>query len=195
LTNGVGLDKGTFSRIKLFFGLERTATMTEGGNMSQMVDREDRTVETALEDYKAQILPVNKARLALERDLYFIGMTQRGYEVEFDVKYEEGCSPTETLLLSIAGCISIDVVHILRKMRCTVSKYEVEAEGARKLTAPQYYTSVDIMIHISGQGITPKKIDRAIDLSLNKYCSVYHSLRSDIEVNVKYAIENEEDAS
>lgn len=139
--------------------------------------------------YKEKILPVNKAKLRLERDLYFIGSTQRGYEVEFDVRYEEGCSPTETLLLSVAGCISIDVVHILRKMRCEVDRYEVEAEGARNLTPPQYYKSFDIMIHISGKEITPKKLDRAIELSLTKYCSVYHSLRKDIQINVKYAIE------
>jgi len=143
-----------------------------------------------LKGYKEEILPVNKGRLNLERDLYFIGTTQRGYEVEFDVKYEEGCSPTETLLLSIAGCLSIDVVHILRKMRCEISRYEAEFEGARNLTPPQYYTSVDIIIHIAGEGITPKKIDRAIALSRDKYCSVYHSLRKDIEVNVKYEIES-----
>ena len=52
---------------------------------------EERNVDNALQDYKAQILPVNKARLQLERDLYFIGTTQRGYEVEYDVRYEEGC--------------------------------------------------------------------------------------------------------
>jgi putative redox protein len=145
--------------------------------------------EPNLKGYKEEILPVNKARLRLERDLYFIGSTQRGYEVEFDVKYEEGCSPTETFLLSVAGCISIDVVHILRKMRCEVSKYEVETQGARNLNPPQFYKSFDIMIHISGEGITPKKIDRAINLSLTKYCSVYHSLRKDIQVNVTYQIE------
>jgi len=47
------------------------------------------------------------------------------------------------------------------------------------------------MIHISGKGITPAKIDRAIDLSRNKYCSVYHSLRKDLAVNVKYEIKSE----
>ena len=155
-----------------------------------MDDNKTQNVEPELKGYKKEILPVNKGRLNLERDLYFIGTTQRGYEVEFDVKYEEGCSPTETLLLSIAGCLSIDVVHILRKMRCEISKYEVEVEGARNLTPPQYYRSVDMMIHISGEGITRKKIDRAIGLSRDKYCSVYHSLRKDMEVNVKYEIES-----
>jgi putative redox protein len=65
----------------------------------------------------------------------------------------------------------------------------VSAEGTRKLTPPQYYTSIDLMIHISGKGITAKKVDRAIDLSLNKYCSVYHSLREDLAVNIKYQID------
>jgi putative redox protein len=157
--------------------------------MSESDGRTEQETEPHLKGYKEEILRVNKARLRLERDLYFIGSTQRGYEVEFDVKYEEGCSPTETLLLSLAGCISIDVVHILRKMRCEVSRFEVEAQGVRNANPPQYYRSFDIVIHISGEGITPKKLDRAIDLSLTTYCSVYHSLRKDSQVNVTYRIE------
>jgi len=141
-----------------------------------------------LEGYKKKILPVNKGRMTLLRDLYFMATTQRGYEVEYDVTYQEGCSPTETLLLSIAGCLSIDVVHILRKMRCEVASYNVAVEGTRRQEPPQYYTSVDIMIEIEGEGITPKKIDRAIELSQTKYCSVYHTLRDDLELNVKYEI-------
>jgi putative redox protein len=156
--------------------------------MSQREDRKDADMEPELDAYKAEILPVNKSRLTWQRDLYFVGTTQRGYEVEFDVKYEEGCSPTETLLLSVAGCLSIDVVHILKKMRCEITSYEMTAEGRRRLTPPQYYESIDLMIHISGKGITPAKIDRAIELSRNKYCSVYHSLRKDLVVNVNYEI-------
>lgn len=157
--------------------------------MANGSDEKGKGVASELKGYKEEILPVNKARLELKRDLYFVGTTQRGYEVEYDIKYEEGCSPTETLLLSLSGCLSIDVVHILRKMRCEVTHYEISAEGARNLTPPQYYRSFDFKIRISGDGITPKKIDRAIALSREKYCSVYHSLRDDIEVNVSYEIE------
>jgi putative redox protein len=156
--------------------------------MSQREDQKAADTQPELDGYKAEILPVNKSRLTWQRDLYFLGTTQRGYEVEFDVKYEEGCSPTETLLLSVAGCLSIDVVHILKKMRCEITSYEMTAEGRRRLTPPQYYESIDLMIHISGKGITPAKIDRAIELSRNKYCSVYHSLRKDLVVNVNYEI-------
>ena len=119
--------------------------------MTRVEGEKDQDVKPDLTGYKKEILPVNKARLTLERDLYFIGTTQRGYEVEFDVRYEEGCSPTETLLLSIAGCLSIDVVHILRKMRCDITKFEISADGTRKPDPPQYYTSVDMMIHVSGE--------------------------------------------
>ena len=154
-----------------------------------MQEKEDRLAEPELVGYKEKILPVNKARLNLVRDLYFMGTTQRGYEVEYDVKYEEGCSPTETLLLSIGGCISIDVVHILRKMRCEVTHYEMTAEGERNLDPPQYYRSVDLVIHIAGRGITPGKIERAIRLSREKYCSVYHSLRQDLKINIRYEID------
>ncbi len=139
--------------------------------------------------YKKTILPINKGRLKLERDLYFLGTTQRGYEVEYDVTYQEGCSPTETLLMSVAGCLSIDVVSILRKMRCNITKYETEFQGERRSEPPQYYKSMDILIHISGEGITPKKLDRAISLSQSKYCSVYYSLRKDINVKISYEIE------
>jgi putative redox protein len=156
--------------------------------MAENYEEKNPDMKPDLGEYKSKIIPVNKARLELVRDLYFMGTTQRGYEVEYDVKYEEGCTPTETLLLSIAGCLSIDVVHILRKMRCEVKSYEVTTDGTRRETPPQYYTSINIMINISGEGITPKKIERAIALSQDKYCSVYHTLRDDIEFNVKYEI-------
>ena len=156
--------------------------------MSQETNENGRDVKPDLDEYKAKIMPVNKSRIELVRDLYFMGTTQRGYEVEYDVKYEEGCTPTETLLLSVAGCLSIDVVHMLRKMRCEVDSYEITTEGTRRETPPQYYTAINLMIHISGKGITPKKIERAIALSQDKYCSVYHSLRDDIEFNVEYEI-------
>ena len=143
-----------------------------------------------LEGYKQKILPVNKGRITLQRDLYFLGTTQRGYEVEYDVTYQEGCSPTETFLLSVGGCMSIDVVHILRKMKCEIDSFEMSVEGERNADPPQYYKSFRLMIHIAGKGITPRKIERAISLSREKYCSVYHSIRKDIEVSVGYEIES-----
>jgi putative redox protein len=144
--------------------------------------------------YKGKISTTNKARIVLdetEGELIFAGRTQRGYELDFDANVQWGCMPTESLMLSLAGCLSIDMVMFLRKMRCTVSGYELEIDGERNPTPPQYYTSFDIRIKITGKGLEKKKVDRAIALSQDKYCSVYHTLRPDLKVNVDYEIVEE----
>ena len=142
-----------------------------------------------LEGYKGKINPVNKASLTWDKDLIFLGRTPRGFELDFDAEAQWGCIPTESLLLSIAGCLAIDVVSFVTKMKARITKFKVDIVGERNPTPPQHYTKVDMVLHISGENITPKKLDRAISLSQEKYCSVYHSLRKDLKVNVTYHIE------
>jgi putative redox protein len=155
-------------------------------------DPEDKVVESleeSLEGYKGKIMPVNKGSLTWDKDLIFVARTQRGYEIEFDAQAQWGCIPTESLLLSVAGCMAIDAVSFLQKMKCVVSKFKIDISGERNPTPPQYYKKMDMVIHISGENITPKKMERVISLSQEKYCSVYHSLRKDLEVKVSYEIE------
>lgn len=148
-------------------------------------------LEKSLEGYKGTILQTNKGSLVWEKDLIFNARTQMGYEVEFDARLQWGCSPTETLLMSLAGCLAIDVFSFLQKMRAEISNFRIDFAGDRNITPPQYYKSIEMTIHITGKGITPKKVERAISLSQEKYCSVYHSLRKDIEVKVNYKINEE----
>ncbi len=145
-----------------------------------------------LAGYKEKIPLINKGALAWEKELIFHGRTQRGEEVDYDASFQWGCSPTETLLMSVAGCLAIDVVSFLQKMRAEITSFKIDYSGERNLTPPQYYKSMEMIINISGKGITPKKMDRAIALSQEKYCSVYHSLRKDIKVDVKYNIKHED---
>lgn len=152
-----------------------------------------RSLEASLEGYKKDILPTNKGSLEWEKDLIFNARTQMGYEVEFDARMQWGCSPTETLLMSLAGCMAIDVFMFLQKMRVEISSFKIDFSGERNLEPPQYYRSIEMVINVKGKGATPKKLDRAISLSHEKYCSVYHSLRRDIDIKVSYNIQNEED--
>jgi len=145
-----------------------------------------------LRGYKEKIPPVNKGTLAWEKELIFHGRTQQGEEVDYDAAFQWGCSPTETLLMSVAGCLAIDVVSFLKKMRAEITSFKIDYSGERNLTPPQYYKAMEMVINISGKNITPKKMDRVIALSQEKYCSVYHSLRKDIKVDVKYNITHEE---
>jgi len=153
---------------------------------------EEDIFEESLNGYKETILPTNKGSLVWDKDLIFNARTQMGYEVEFDARMQWGCAPTETLLMSLAGCLAIDVFSFLQKMRAEINNFKIDFSGARNVNPPQYYKSIEMSIYITGKGITPKKVERAITLSQEKYCSVYHSLRKDIDVKVNYTI-NEED--
>jgi putative redox protein len=153
---------------------------------------ETERLEESLEGYKEKVAPVNKLTLELDKDLIFAARTQRGYVIDFDAKVEWGCMPTESLLASVAGCLAIDMVSFLRKMRAEISDFRMEVTGERNPTPPQYYKAIDLMIHIKGKGITEKKMERAIALSKDKYCSVYHTLRKDLKHNVRYEITEEQ---
>lgn len=153
-------------------------------------EKEIKELDESLDVYKSKVSQVNKATLTWDKDLIFVGRTNRGYEVEYDAEQQWGCSPTETLLLSVAGCMGIDMVSFLKKMKVEIRSYKMDIVGERNPTPPQYYTSIEMIISVTGTGLTAKKIERAIALSQDKYCSVYHSLRKDLKVRVEYAFEN-----
>ena len=151
---------------------------------------EHKELEKSLDAYKSKVSQVNRATLTWDKDLVFIGRTNRGYEVDYDAQQQWGCSPTETLLLSVAGCMGIDMVSFMKKMKCEIKSYKMDIVGERNPTPPQYYTSIEIIISVAGVGLTAKKIERAISLSQEKYCSVYHTLRKDLTMKVEYTFEN-----
>lgn len=154
-----------------------------------MTDEEKDSLEQSLGGYKAKIAPVNRATLTWDKDLVFVGTTQEGYDIEFDAQQQRGCKPTDALLLALAGCMGIDVVMFVQKMRMSLSAFRMEIAGERNPTPPQYYRSFAMVLHIAGESLDPKKIERAISLSRQKYCSVYNSLRKDVAVEVSYVLQ------
>ncbi|HSW64441.1 MAG TPA: OsmC family protein [Dissulfurispiraceae bacterium] len=146
----------------------------------------------SLKGYKEKINPVNKATLEWDKELIFVGRTQQGYEIEFDANVQWGCKPTDALLLSLAGCMGIDVVMFLQKMRAHLASFKIVITGERNPDPPQYYRKIDMVLQIGGKALDPKKVDRAVSLSHEKYCSVYNSLRKDMEVNVTCVLEEKE---
>jgi putative redox protein len=153
-----------------------------------MGEKEIESLGETLKGYKEKVPIISKGFLAWEKDLIFTARMP-GCLLSYDPKRQEGCVPTDTLLASIAGCLAIDVVTFLQKMRAEIKSFEIETTGERNPTPPQYFKSVDMVIRISGKDITPKKLEKAISLSQEKYCSVYHTLRKDTKVRVSYTIE------
>jgi len=143
-----------------------------------------------LETYKTKVNPLTKGTVTWKENLLFEARTQVGYEFEFDGQIQWGCAPIESLLLSLAGCMAIDVVSFLKKMRVDLHSFKIDITGERNSTPPQYFKAVDIKIHASGKGLTENKMKRAVSLSHEKYCSVYHSLRKDLKVHMDYEIQD-----
>ncbi|MET3317653.1 UNVERIFIED_ORG: putative redox protein [Peribacillus simplex] len=120
-------------------------------------------------------------------EMAFSGSTPSGHVIKMDAAKEvggqnSGARPTELLLHSLAGCTGIDIVMILKKMRFEPIIFQIEIEGSRAENHPKRFT--DYHIHYLLEGELPEdKVVRAIKLSKDTYCSVYHSLNANIEVS------------
>ncbi len=100
-----------------------------------------------------------------------------------------GTRPMELVLIALGGCTGMDVVSILRKKRVKFDKFEMKISGERAEEHPKVYTKVNIEYLIYGKDIREKDVERAIELSQTKYCSVSAILKkSGAEVNYTYKI-------
>jgi putative redox protein len=117
-----------------------------------------------------------------QEGLRFRGGEPNGPSILIDGDNVEGPGPMLTLLLAAAACTGSDVVVVLNKMRVAFSALRIEVSGVRRETEPRRYVSLHLDYRITGSGVDPAKVRRAIDLSLEKYCSVIHSLAPDMAI-------------
>ncbi|WP_312474995.1 OsmC family protein [Neobacillus sp.] len=120
----------------------------------------------------------------------FSGVTPSGHEIIMDAAPEvggedTGARPTELLLQAVAGCTGIDIISILHKMRLEPSGFHMDVKGERAGDHPKRFITINIHYALEGE-LPEDKVIRAIQLSKDKYCSVAHSLNS--EITVSYSI-------
>jgi putative redox protein len=120
--------------------------------------------------------------LAWTGGLRFRGGEPGGPATFIDADNAEAPGPMLQLLMAAASCSGADVVDILAKMREKLTSMEIEAWGDRRDGAPRRYTALRLHFRVRGEALDEAKVRRAIDLSLEKYCSVLHSLAPDIPV-------------
>lgn len=115
----------------------------------------------------------------------FEGSAVGGPSVMLDSAGESGPSPMTALLLSLAACMGIDIRMILEKGRVPLEELVVEVEGDRAPDPPRRFTALRLTVRVRGPGEEhDARIARAVDLSRDKYCSVFHSLRTDLDVEI-----------
>ncbi|ACB84746.1 OsmC family protein [Natranaerobius thermophilus] len=102
---------------------------------------------------------------------------------------EEGPCPMEMLLISLAGCASMDIMTIIRKRRKEIEEYWVEVSGERRDEHPKIFEKIDMTFHVKSKDLTEKELVRAIELSESTYCSVWSSFDPDkTEITYDYVI-------
>lgn len=100
-----------------------------------------------------------------------------------------GSTPKELLLMALAGCTSSDVVPILKKRRAPVQGYEMNVKAVEREEHPRIFTSIHIEYVFYGDGIEKTDVERAIEMSTTKYCSVSAILEASVPITHSYRIE------
>jgi putative redox protein len=110
-----------------------------------------------------------------------------------DASYESGghdaaSSPMEMVLFALGGCTAIDVEHMLRKMRENLQRLEIHIASERANDHPRVYTKLHINYKLWGKGLSEKNVNRAVELSQSKYCSVSAMLGKTAEITTSIEI-------
>lgn len=118
--------------------------------------------------------------------LEYVGVDARGREIAMG---GQNLKPSHMLLLGLAGCMGMDVLSILQKKKQKVSDVEVQVTAQQPDQYPKPFQAIALHFVVKGEGLEPKAIERAIDLSHDKYCVVGQSLNRDIEFTTSFAVE------
>ncbi|MFA5031807.1 MAG: OsmC family protein [bacterium] len=123
------------------------------------------------------------------KDMEFVAMTSSGNKVVMDTLKENGAgaTPMELLLAALTGCTGMDIVSILKKMQLEFSKFEIVVQGEKSEEHPKIYKKIRLIYKLYGD-LPPDKVKNAIDLSIDKYCSVSNMLKSVAEITYEYQI-------
>lgn len=128
--------------------------------------------------------------------LQFIASDGHNHSIIIDTSTDKGgedlgLGPMNLLLCSLGSCTGIDIVEILRKQRQIPSSFQVFLRGERNAEHPRYYKKIEVRYILKGKSLTKNAVERAIKLSVEKYCSVQATLLKSPEIVNNYEIVND----
>ncbi len=112
-------------------------------------------------------------------------ISQPGGNLNADGKDGEdnGLRPKPLMLSALLACTGMDVTSLLKKMRVDIDDFTLEVEAELTNDHPKYYKKVHVIYTFSGKELNTKKINKSVDLSVNRYCGVYEMFRQFAEVS------------
>jgi putative redox protein len=136
---------------------------------------------------------MSDAKVTYVQGLQFVGEASSGHAIVLDANPEfggnnSGLRPMELLLLSLAGCSGMDIISILKKKKQDVTGLEINVKGKKAYDHPKKFTEITLEFLVKGRGISENAVKRAIDLSMNKYCSVKASFEGTAQIDFSYRI-------
>jgi len=133
-----------------------------------------------------------KARVKWAEARTFIGQSGSGHKFVFGTRDEDGStpgpSPMELVLIGTGGCSAYDVVSILEKAREPVEDVVVELDATRAEDTPAVFTRIHMQFIVKGRGVSAAKVERAIQLSVEKYCSASAMMARTAEITHGFEI-------
>jgi putative redox protein len=140
-----------------------------------------------------------KARIKWVENVSFLAESGSGHAIVLDGAPEAGgrnlgVRPMELLLMGLGGCTAFDVVMILAKGREQVTDCVVELEAERAPSEPKVFTRIHLHYRVKGRGLAPAKVERAIALSAEKYCSATAMLEKTAKITHDWEVVEEEDS-
>ena len=117
---------------------------------------------------------------------HFTATNEAGHSIALSAD-GSATGPMQAVLMAVAGCSTIDLVMILKKMRQPIEHIEVDVDGTRREEIPRTYTGIHLHYKIYGK-VKEKKVKQAVELSLEKYCSVSLMLKKSADITSSFEI-------
>jgi len=136
-----------------------------------------------------------EAKVKWVKGLEFVRESGTNHEIVMDAddKYggtNKGMRPMEMLLVAIGGCTGMDVASILQKKKQQLNGIEIRVTGTNAETYPQKFTGIELQYIITGKDLQEAAVKKAIEASMEKYCSVKATLEGVAKINYSYTIVN-----
>ncbi|MBI3377203.1 MAG: OsmC family protein [Nitrospirae bacterium] len=134
-----------------------------------------------------------EAKVTYVDGLQFVGEAASGHTIVMDGDKEvggrnTGARPMELLLIGLGGCSGMDIVSILKKKKQEINGVEIKVKGEKAENYPKKFTDIDMEFIVRGRNVSEGAVKRAVELSMEKYCSVKATLEGSAKVTWSYKI-------